>query len=445
VREGHSAVQTPRSLPSSTPRKVNLRKQLHIARVALCRSRQTAGTLRERVSALRKLCKQKSVLHTRVNNVVKSAAKFLTGDSLKLFEMQLRQSLKKSKGRRYSDDDKLLALSLYNHGAKAYRFIAGISTLPSKTTLSVWLQSMQMQPGFPSEVLQAIACKVKTMSPRDRVCALLVDEMALKSSLSYDQVNDVVVGYEDCGSGFVRKKMVVTSALVFMIRGLAANWKQAVGFVLTGSTCKTDLLRNLICQCLDHLQSVGLNVKVVISDQGSNFQSVTKTLGVTVNTPFFEHKGKTYLYMFDPPHLLKSIRNNLFKYSILFGDSKMAKWSDITTFFARDEQQKYRLAPKLTKKHVELPAFSKMKVKLASQVFSRTVAAGLETHSCIAGASASETAEFLATFNDLFDAVNSSRLRDSNKLRSAISQSTSHMQFFVDNLDWLKTLCVVNS
>ncbi len=60
--------------------------------------------------------------------------------------------------------------------------------------------------------MEAIASKVKSLSVRDRNCALLIDEMALKSFLSYDQLNDLVVGYEDYGAGFDRKKVIGSSA-----------------------------------------------------------------------------------------------------------------------------------------------------------------------------------------------------------------------------------------
>ncbi len=227
-----------------------------------------------------------------------------------------------------------------------------------------------------------------------------------------------------------------------MVRGLARDWKQAVGFVFSQSACSADALLKLVLNCFDELRAVGLNVKVIVSDQGSNFYSMTSSLRITVEKPYFEHSGRKYFYMFDPPHLLKSVRNNLFKYNIVFGDNRTAKWSDIVAFFGQDETQRFRLAPKLTRKHLELPHFSQMSVKLAAQVFSRTVAAGLETHSQLNGASASETAEFLMQFNDIFDAVNSSRLRDPTRLKRAMSATTDHVDFFNSSLQWLQTLHV---
>ena len=38
------------------------------------------------------------------------------------------------------------------------------------------------------------------------------------------------------------------------------------------------------------------------------------------------------------------------------------------------------MAPKLTERHIYLPPFTNMRVKLATQVFSHSVAAGTKTH-----------------------------------------------------------------
>jgi len=62
--------------------------------------------------------------------------------------------------------------------------------------------------------------------------------------------------------------------------------------------------------------------------------------------------------------LLKNVCNNLYKYSICYDDQKTASWANIRNFFKIDQKQRFRLAPKLTSRHLELPAFSQMKVKL---------------------------------------------------------------------------------
>ena len=102
-----------------------------------------------------------------------------------------------------------------------------------------------------------------------------------------------------------------------------------------------------------------------------------------------------------------------------------------------DQKQRFQLSPKLTQKHVELPAFSKMTVKTAAQVFSRTVSAALATYSMLIGAGASETAEFLMTFNSVFDAMNSSKLNDPNKRQCGIPNKSDQLEFLKCSSEWI--------
>ena len=110
---------------------------------------------------------------------------------------------------------------------------------------------------------------------------------------------------------------------------------------------------------------------------------------------------------------------------------------NIYVFFSNGPEKRFRLAPKLTQKHVELPTFSKTKVKTAAQVFSRTVSAALETHSMLIGVGARETAEFLMTFNNVFDAMNSSKLNDPNKRKCAITNKSDQLEFLKCNSEWI--------
>ena len=51
-------------------------------------------------------------------------------------------------------------------------------------------------------------------------------------------------------------------------------------------------------------------------------------------------------------------------------------WKHIEDFYDLDSRSPIRMAPKLTRKHIDLPAFTNMRVKLATQVLSHSVAAG---------------------------------------------------------------------
>lgn len=80
--------------------------------------------------------------------------------------------------------------------------------------------------------------------------------------------------------------------------------------------------------------------------------------------------------MFNTPHLIKLARNNLLNNHYVFGDKKTS-WKHIKTLYEDDCQFSTRAAPKLTDARIKPTGFQKMKVKLATQVLSSTVAASL--------------------------------------------------------------------
>ena len=154
---------------------------------------------------------------------------------------------------------------------------------------------------------------------------------------------------------------------VFMVRGVTKNWKQPIGFFLTHGTMAPLVLVEKIKECIGKLQNIGLKPIVFVSDQGSNNRSAINSLGVTIENPHFTVNGQKIHVLFDAPHLLKNIRNNLKKHN--FSDNQYYyRWSHVEQLFKEDSSKPIRLVPKLTFKHINLPAFSTMSVPLAVQV-----------------------------------------------------------------------------
>ncbi len=438
--------QTLQYISANTPRKVLLRKKLHTnAASADRRKSQLTALKKKHREKLASLCGARS----DIERVIADVGKYLHGDALNFVAHQLRMTQHPPKGRRYSDEIRLLSLSLYNSSPKAYAYLAEIFILPSKISLLKWLRNVRSSPGFHEESFSALSERMKFMPERDRVCSLMIDEIHLKQNLQYDQHQDVIVGYEDLGGHYKRSKEHAGNALVFMLRGLCSRWNQPVGYVFTRTACKADVVQSLLYECLDKCEEAGCKVKVVISDQGPNFQCLANKLNIKASDPYFFHANRKYFYMFDPPHLLKSIRNNLHKYIFQFANTagnkdekpyNLANWEVIKQYYEIDKNQNFRLTPKLTDSHIYLPAFSKMKVKWAAQVLSRSVAAALETHSKVLGVNSKDTAEFISKFNNIFDAVNSSSLSNSNKMRTALSETSGHIEFLTNSVQWIKEL-----
>lgn len=138
-----------------------------------------------------------------------------------------------------------------------------------------------------------------------------------------------------------------------------------------------------------------------------------KLLGATLDTADTRDEahcitvdGQTIPVIFDVPHLIKSVRNNLKKHGLTVSfvlyfamtismtekldwltlhmsyvcftqiGPKKIEWGHFDRFYRLDKQNAVRMAPKITERHVTLPPFMNMRVRLATQVFSHTVAAG---------------------------------------------------------------------
>ena len=287
--------------------------------------------LRNTVTRLKKKKNSGDIHPSATNRDIKSVCtkldKLLPSDAARFVKSQIRvHQLKNKKGMRWTLSDKMFALSVYYHSRKAYRLLGKLFTLPCKTTLTKLLGNSKIYPGFNDNLFQAIKKKVQTLSNRDKQCVLVFDEMAIKCSLSYNKYQDSVEGAEDFGTAG-KTKLLANTALVFMIRGLADKWKQCIGCFLSAGPVSSKTLKDLTLQAVGKLTEAGLNVKVLICDQGSNNRSFLETqCGVSVEKPYIIHAGQKIHVVYDPPHLLKNMRNNLKKHNFKHGDDKIDWW-----------------------------------------------------------------------------------------------------------------------
>ena len=366
---------------------------------------------------------------------------------VKFIGSQIDLHKKKNKGQRYSKEMKSFALSLHHISAKAYRMVAKFFKMPSRRSLSNWVSHFPTACGLPKIAKEMISAKVQMMSPSAKLCSLTMDEVSLKANLQYDQCTDEVVGVEDFGEG-KRTNKVATSALVFKARGIKEKWKQPLGYVLVHESCPSEEIKSILFEMIDDLTSIGLFVETIISDLGSNFQKLLRELNITPDKPWFIHKGKKIFYLYDPPHLIKAVRNNLMKYDFHFGKNvkKVASWEDIQVIYERDRTQNLRCCPKLTEKHINPNGFMKMKVKLATQTISQTVASTMSTYISLGALppSAMGTAELISNFDNIFDCLNSSSLSSTKIYKQAMSENSPHHKFIADMLEFIASIKVID-
>ena len=129
-----------------------------------------------------------------------------------------------------------------------------------------------------------------------------------------------------------------------------------------------------------------------------------------------------FIYFFaDACHLIKTARNCL--YNSGSGSHSRYMWNNghhllfrhIADPFYSDQEFSLHTLPKLSLDHIVLTSYSKMKVKLATQVLSRSVAVALEESG---KEDVSGTVQFCRMMNDFFDCANVRSLTEHTRKRN---------------------------
>ncbi|KAL4126559.1 hypothetical protein QTP88_010780 [Uroleucon formosanum] len=216
--------------------------------------------------------------------------------------------------------------------------------------------------------------------------------MAIKKYVEYNKSLDEVEGFEDLGS-LGRSNKPGSHALVVTIRGLYINWKIPLSYYFTGSGVKGDSLVLIIKECVQKILELGFLPSAIICDQGTQNRRMFSILGGSENEPFAMICDQKLFLIYDMPHLIKSVRNNLLNGNFKNGE-ELISLNDV-----------------------------KKLMKLIQQI-QKSVAASMKT--CVAtgqlkSSTAINTANFFIAVNDIFDSGNSKHLFDSNPNKRPIS------------------------
>ncbi|XP_063821363.1 uncharacterized protein LOC135071511 [Ostrinia nubilalis] len=381
----------------------------------------------------------------------------------KMFAMQINICTKAKKGRRFKLEEKLIALSIYKQSPKAYRFLQKIFILPSNTTLKKLIAGLDIKTGINKQLFAVIKDEVSCWEEKKKYCTIMFDEMALEPALFYSNKNDNISGFVE-----LNKKInnLADHALVFMARGAVCKWQQPVAFYFTEGAVSSQNLQIILKEIVNAVVETGLLPIALVSDQGSSFQSALKTLqentrgeqiraGIETDDTI-NISGASLSVIFDPPHLIKGLRNNFITKNIKM-NGKISKWQDIVDVYQTDcKHTQSRLLHKINDEHVIPEKVKKMKVKNCVRVLSKTMAAALsytaEFSHYSDGRPVSDTlqntADTVAFFDNLFDSVNGSTLAHKNNkgkpLRKAVTANSPNHGFWQDAINKIKTIKFVD-
>lgn len=384
-----------------TPRKIDLKRRLF--------------------STSHELQKTKTILKQKTHFSAPRSTKHLSAFNKTFVNMQLYHKTK----RVCLPEEKKIALSLYYKSPTTYKFLRSKGCiLPAPSTIVSWMRNYRQKPGLNKRLLKLAKIKVETMTSKQKECTLLFDEMAIKKFLEYNKYTDVIEGVQDLGE-LGRGPGLAKQALVKMLRGLYSNWKIPLSFYFSENGVKHKEITKIIQFHLLELSKIGLNPVSIICDQSTTNQKVFKDLNVTQDLPFFYINEQKYFAVFGPPHIIKCLRSNLLNGDFLLENSKVIDFNDIKFIYNLDQQSTTaRALLKITEAHLNPSNFQKMSVKLATQVFSHSVAAAirvaLETGQ-LKSNSAKYTADFVEIIDNAFDALNSRNLRANKNYRKPIT------------------------
>ncbi|GLV32870.1 hypothetical protein CBL_01763 [Carabus blaptoides fortunei] len=251
-----------------------------------------------------------------------------------------------------------------------------------------------------------------------------------------------------------------------MVRGLVKQWKQPVYFSFCKGMTHADSLQSQLVLVVRELQKIGLKVISTVCDQASanvkaihdlqaNTQGDYARKGEDCRKGFFEIDKQRVVPLFDAPHLIKGIRNNLLQKDlecVIDGVTRIAKWQHISELYALDRNEEIsdlRMLSKLAEHHIGPNHTQKMKVKFCTQVFSQRVAAIMHYVARQNPSPLSDGVEYTAIvllfLDKLFDSVNESQLfcPEGKPFRGAVKEGLAHHEFWPEAIQILATMVFI--
>ena len=245
-----------------------------------------------------------------------------------------------------------------------------------------WLQSVDGSPGISIPMLDVLQQKARSNPEIYHQVCLMIDAMAIKQQIQCCSKTDSHKGFVDLGDG-LDEETVASEALVFMAVGLQGHWKAPIAYFFT-KTLSPESQKVLVQHALEALHDRGVRVVSLTMDGHASNISMCSRLGCQLKVTddlrtFFPHPatGQPVYVIMDACHILKLARNMFQVYSPLVSHDGVISWSIIKHLNEIQEEEGLRAANKITSNHIHYHN-QKMKVSLAAQTLSRSVADALQ-------------------------------------------------------------------
>lgn len=330
-------------------------------------------TLSQRLQRVQKKAKvQKNVLHLlqRDNKIQHAKLDSIDGCLAELVANEAENRGRKTK-KSFSQPVKEFVLTMYYYSPRAYAYLKTVFTLPTPRTIRRWLESVNCEPGFLTDMIKSVSEKC----PENRnIFSLVIDSMSIRKKLSMDRASGQIIGYVTIGDS----EKLASEALVFLLVPLLGGVRHPIGYFYVDKI-DSEMQAQLIKQCLKLTAENKINIINITCDGCAANITTFRKLGADIPTvchfqhPTLDHPVYTTL---DPVHMLKLARNALGTIRRFQAPDGIVDYKYIEDLVAIQDEMGLHLANKITRKHLNWRSM-KMKVRLAAQMLSSSVADAL--------------------------------------------------------------------
>ena len=328
---------------------------------------------------------------------------------------------------KFDPELRTFALTLNFYSPKAYNYVREKfnKNLPHPDSIRKWYKTVNGEPGISQEALGCLRNMVESYKRQHKtlLCNLVMDEMSIRKHIEW--TGQKFTGYVSTGVNLDTDQVPeAKEALVYMLVALNFHWKVTVAYYLidglTGEERASILNKLLSC-----IHETGLIVTSITFDGAPSNVAMTRHLGANLSSlesldPTFRHpvdKDEDMFIFLDFVHMLKLIRNCLASQGCLEdGEGNLIEWKYFVKLVEIQENEGLQLATKLKKRHIQWFK-EKMKVRIAAQTFSNSVADALmylcEDAKIEYFQNVQATAKFCKIMNNVFDIFNTHSLYSS--------------------------------
>jgi hypothetical protein len=294
------------------------------------------------------------------------------------------------------------SLYLKNKSAAAYDGMRSYISLPSERTLYDYLHYMEGGLTVRPTVVEQLIQQAKKLGCFDEehksFVGVLHDEIKVKSDLIFNKntcelleyVNPDNVSNEllQLDSAVPGDRQLAQNISVVMVGGITTSLRYPLAS-FSNSCMSGCSLFSILWECVQYVEVVAnLKVLYICYDGAVQNRLCFKMMEQSDEVPHMATNpyapDREIFFVCDPPHLLKTARNCFSnsqahtKSRELWFDKLTSRKHVVDLYEEHYVKSEYRVCPMLTRDHLNLNAYSRMRVSLAAQVLSSTVANALE-------------------------------------------------------------------